>query len=311
MDYESDIFAVKDHEEGEHHFSLAFKDTVGLGADDIPCEEVFIQTFTKLLHNVEAVNGFILVLKMAPITEAFAQKDLQFMRNMMSLFKAEVRRNVLIVVTHSNDVSDETKQRFTKNLHKNLNKTAFDGELSKDNIVHCNFANWTELRARSADDFEAQHFAEWTKMQKKLREFSTPINPMQFLVDRVVGLHEKISEDISNLTRSEWVVEGPPQHAVAATVLPGALAALCGAALHNRFWWIRWWLAREAVRFGVVAGWADAYRWAQPPYAFIFADSLPLITHQSRLRSSAVNTGAGVDGDSPRDEQGRTFASSD
>ena len=73
MDYESDIFAVKDHEEGEHHFSLAFKDTVGLGADDIPCEEVFIQTFTKLLHNVEAVNGFILVLKMTPITEAFAQ----------------------------------------------------------------------------------------------------------------------------------------------------------------------------------------------------------------------------------------------
>jgi hypothetical protein len=176
--------------EDPQHMEVSFLDTVGFGAEDIKSKDILAKTFENILKE-PVVNGFILIINGGNrFQEDFAKRDLQYIREMIGHFvKVDFGLNILVVVTHTHDLNEITQEQCSNDLHEMFKKhlPAGNSVISRHNIMHCNFANWSELNEGSLKLYQGSHEVQFYKLAAKMRDFSNEIKPVDFLIDQVGG----------------------------------------------------------------------------------------------------------------------------
>jgi hypothetical protein len=151
--------------------TLKLRDTVGFGAMDMKTNDILKKTFLDLVSDFDKTRGCILVHKCERYREG-GHKDLEDMKNMFKTMGLDFNKHLLLVITHTGHLSEETKTRYTQEL-----RTEVLPEVPADKIIHINFANVEELEEKHRDFYENTTEREFLKMINKLKEFHDEIAP--------------------------------------------------------------------------------------------------------------------------------------
>jgi hypothetical protein len=151
--------------------TLKLRDTVGFGAMDMKTNDILKKTFLDLVSDFDKTRGCILVHKCERYREG-GHKDLVDMKNMFKTMGLDFNKHLLLVITHTGHLSEETKTGYTQEI-----RTKVLPEVPADKIIHINFANVEELNEEHRDFYESTTETEFLKMINKLKEFQDEIAP--------------------------------------------------------------------------------------------------------------------------------------
>ncbi len=151
--------------------TLKLRDTVGFGAMDMKTNVILKKTFLDLVSDFDKTRGCILVHKCERYREG-GHKDLQDIKNMFKTMGLDFNKHLLLVITHTGHLSEETKNAYTQEI-----RTQVLPEVPADKIIHINFANLLELNEDHRDFYKRTTRQEFLKMINKLKEFEDEITP--------------------------------------------------------------------------------------------------------------------------------------
>jgi len=151
--------------------TLKLRDTVGFGAMDMKTNVILKRTFLDLVSDFDKTRGCILVHKCERYREG-GHKDLQDIKNMFKTMDLDFNKHLLLVITHTGHLSEETKNAYTQEI-----RTKVLPEVPADKIIHINFANLEELNEEHRDFYKRTTGDEFEKMINKLKEFEDEITP--------------------------------------------------------------------------------------------------------------------------------------
>jgi hypothetical protein len=151
--------------------TLKLRDTVGFGAMDLKTSAILKKTFLDLVSDFDKIRGCILVHKCERYREG-GHKDLEDIKNMFKTMGLDFNKHLLLVITHTGHLSEETKNAYTQEI-----RTKVLPEVPADKIIHCNFANMEELNEYHRDFYERTAQEEFLKLITKLVEFEDEIAP--------------------------------------------------------------------------------------------------------------------------------------
>ena len=151
--------------------SLKLRDTVGFGAKDMETRNILKDTFLEVVTDFEKIRGCILVHKCERFREG-GYKDLECMKRMLERMGLKFDQHLLLVITHTGHLSDETKKSYADEL-----KETVLPDIPADRIMHVNFANMDELNEYHQKFYQDTAKTEFSRMVGKLREFEDEIAP--------------------------------------------------------------------------------------------------------------------------------------
>jgi hypothetical protein len=96
---------------------------------------------------------------------------------------------VLVIVTHTALLRDEVKETYSDGLFRRLSHI-----VNRENIIHINFAKWSELADEFRGIFTTMLQPEREKALRKLVQLNAPVNPLRYVLDGL-GINEKIAKD--------------------------------------------------------------------------------------------------------------------
>ena len=153
--------------------SLKLRDTVGFGAKDMETKNILKDTFLEVVGDVgEKIRGCILVHKCERLREG-GFKDLEQIKQLFETMGLKFDEHLLLVVTHTGHLSEETKQKYSDELREGPLP-----EIPIERIMHVNFANPDELNEHHKKWYIDTTAEEYRRLMNKLMEFEDEISPV-------------------------------------------------------------------------------------------------------------------------------------
>jgi len=153
--------------------SLKLRDTVGFGAKDMETKNILKETFLEVVGDVgEKIRGCILVHKCERLREG-GFKDLEQIKQLFETMGLKFDEHLLLVVTHTGHLSEETKQKYSDELREGPLP-----EIPIERIMHVNFANPDELNEHHKKWYIDTTAEEYRRLMNKLMEFEDEISPV-------------------------------------------------------------------------------------------------------------------------------------
>lgn len=153
--------------------SLKLRDTVGFGAKDMETKNILKDTFLEVVGDVgEKIRGCILVHKCERLREG-GHKDLEQIKQLFETMGLKFDEHLLLVVTHTGHLSEETKQKYSDELREGPLP-----EIPIERIMHVNFANPDELNDQHKKWYMDTSKEEYLRLMNKLMEFEDEISPV-------------------------------------------------------------------------------------------------------------------------------------
>ncbi len=119
--------------------TLKFRDTIGFGARDMASKTILKDTFLDVVGDFDKVRGCVLVHKCERYREGGAQ-DIKQIKQMLDTMGLHIGKHLLIVITHTGHLSEETQEEYTADIRKKVLE-----DIPEDRVIHVNFANLSEL----------------------------------------------------------------------------------------------------------------------------------------------------------------------
>jgi hypothetical protein len=85
----------------------------------------------------------------------------------------DFKKHLLLVITHTGHLSDETKENYTREICKKVIP-----EVPAERVIHVNFANVDELNSCHKQFYVDTAPKEFKRLMSKLREFEDEIAPV-------------------------------------------------------------------------------------------------------------------------------------
>jgi len=152
--------------------SLKLRDTVGFGAKDMETKNILKETFLEVVGDFEKIRGCILVHKCERLREG-GHKDLEQIKQLFETMGLKFDEHLLLVVTHTGHLSEETKQKYSDELREGPLP-----EIPIERIMHVNFANPDELNEHHKQWYIENTPQEYLRLMNKLMEFEDEIAPV-------------------------------------------------------------------------------------------------------------------------------------
>jgi len=152
--------------------SLKLRDTVGFGAKDMETKNILKETFLEVVGDFEKIRGCILVHKCERLREG-GHKDLEQIKQLFETMGLKFDEHLLLVVTHTGHLSEETKQKYSDELREGPLP-----EIPIERIMHVNFANPDELNEHHKKWYIENTPQEYLRLMNKLMEFEDEISPV-------------------------------------------------------------------------------------------------------------------------------------
>ncbi len=133
--------------------TLKFRDTVGFGAKDMASKTILKDTFLDVVGDFDKIRGCVLVHKCERHREGGAQ-DLEQIKQMLDTMGLNIGKHLLIVITHTGHLSEETQETYTADIRKKVLE-----DVPEDRVIHVNFANLSELNEHHRCASSLQNFS--------------------------------------------------------------------------------------------------------------------------------------------------------
>jgi GTPase Era involved in 16S rRNA processing len=171
-------------------YNLRFIDTIGFDAVDMD-PRVLIQDLMKevIIHNVQSMNGVILLIKMER-NRYHIMQQIDKVLLFFNKFKA-LKEHVLVVITHSAMYTQDLQEDYSMQIYE-----AFQKYCNPENICHINLAKTVEMKEPFKSIFEELIDPEVDKLLNKLKDMRSSFTPMSYIAEKI-NLNDMVKQDLN------------------------------------------------------------------------------------------------------------------